>query len=60
MFDPNAIADAGNRHPQFHLFVGVGGDLIYARRPRSSPPVVFSDTTIEGLEEQIITWEKEH
>ena len=32
----------------WEAWVGISG-LLYARRPRSSPPIVVRDTTAEGL-----------
>jgi hypothetical protein len=34
--------------PGWEAWVGVSG-LLYARRPRSSPPIVVRDATAEGL-----------
>jgi hypothetical protein len=42
-------ADLENEFPGWHAWVGVSGDLYYARRLRSSPPVVFRSETVQGL-----------
>ena len=36
----------------WHFWRGVSG-LYYARRIRSSPPIVFRATTLDGLREQV-------
>jgi hypothetical protein len=47
------VAALANDFPGWHVWVGVGGDLFYARRPRSSPPIVKRDKTLEGLRKQL-------
>jgi hypothetical protein len=39
-------------YPQWHQWSGVLG-LLYARRPKTSPPMVVRARTPAGLEEQI-------
>jgi hypothetical protein len=39
-------------HPYWHTWVGVSG-LLYARRPGSSPPVVYRATESAELEARI-------
>ena len=38
--------------PHWHVWRGVGG-LVYARRPRTSPPIVVRGEDAEDLREQI-------
>ena len=40
-------------HPGWHCWPGVIPQLLYARRPRSSPPRVVRATTVDGLAEAI-------
>jgi hypothetical protein len=47
------VAVLANDFPGWHVWVGVGGDLFYARRPRSSLPIVKRDKTLEGLRKQL-------
>jgi hypothetical protein len=42
--------------PGWEAWRGVGG-VLYARRRKTSPPVVFRDVTGEGLARQIREWE---
>jgi len=53
MIEPDRLKDLENDFPGWHCWKGVGGDTFYARRTRSSPPVVFRAQTIAGLREQI-------
>jgi hypothetical protein len=46
-------ADLENAFPGWHAWVGAGGDLYYARRLLSSPPVVFRSATIWELRDLI-------
>jgi hypothetical protein len=43
----------GDEFPGWHVWVGVTG-LLYARRPRSSPPKVARADTVDGLRDRII------
>jgi hypothetical protein len=51
---PGALA---GQFPGWEGWRGVSG-ILYARRRKSSPPVVFRDTTAAGLIRQIRAWEK--
>ena len=44
-----ALAEVDRDYPGWHAWPGVLGGLLYARRPRSSPPLVVRSTTTEGL-----------
>jgi len=46
-------------YPAWHPWQGVAG-LLYARRPKSSPPIVKRDTSLEGLRRQLDEWEAGH
>src|SRR5262249_51830946 len=41
---PERLAAIERNHPGWHTWIGVGG-LLYARRPRTSPPIVVRDAT---------------
>jgi hypothetical protein len=46
---PDPLAPLRGKLPRgWECWVGISG-LLYARRPRSSPPIVVRDTTAEGL-----------
>jgi hypothetical protein len=45
----SALAEVDRDYPGWHAWPGVLGGLLYARRPRSSPPLVVRSTTAEGL-----------
>ena len=44
-----ALAEVDRDYPGWHAWPGALGGLLYARRPRSSPPLVVRSTTTEGL-----------
>jgi hypothetical protein len=44
--------------PAWEAWRGIGG-VLYARRRKTSPPVVLRDVTGEGLARQIREWERE-
>ena len=46
-------------YPAWHPWQGVTG-LLYARRPKSSPPIVRRDTSLDGLRRQLAAWEADH
>jgi hypothetical protein len=46
-------------HPCWHTWVGVGG-LLYARKLKSSPPVVYRATDPAELEARISEHEGQH
>jgi hypothetical protein len=43
----------------WECWTGISG-LLYARRRRSSPPVVLRDVSVDGLARQVADWEREH
>jgi hypothetical protein len=47
------LAEVDRDYPGWHAWPGVLGGLLYARRPRSSPPLVVRSTTTEGLRQAI-------
>jgi hypothetical protein len=49
-------ADIERQFPDWHAWRGVSG-LWYARRPRSSPPLVCRNTSADGLRCQLIYME---
>jgi hypothetical protein len=53
---PDPLAPLRGQFPGWEAWRGVGG-LLYARRRRSTPPVVFRDVSGEGLARQIREWE---
>ena len=46
--------------PAWHAWPGVPAGLLYARRPRSSPPAVVRASTVRELRRQISEWESRH
>ena len=54
---PDPLAPLRGQFPGWEAWRGVTGGLLYARRRRSSPPIVFRDVTAEGLARQIREWE---
>jgi hypothetical protein len=46
-----ALADVDRDYPGWHAWPAVLAGLIYARRPRSTPPLVVRSATIGGLRE---------
>jgi hypothetical protein len=53
---PDPLAPLRGKFPAWEAWTGVTG-LLYARRRKHSPPVVFRDTTAKGLAAQIRRWE---
>ena len=53
MTDDLNVASLQNEFPGWHVWEGVSGDLFYARRPRSSPPIVKRAQTLEELRDEI-------
>jgi len=51
-----ALAPLIGKFPGWECWQSIAG-LLYARRRKSSPPVVFRDVTAEGLARQIREWE---
>jgi hypothetical protein len=54
---PDPLAPLRGQFPAWEAWRGVTGGLLYARRRRSSPAVVFRDVTGEGLARQIREFE---
>jgi hypothetical protein len=54
-----ALEDIEREFPAWHAWTGVSG-LLYARLPRSSPPVVVRGQDAAELREAIRRWEREH
>ena len=54
-----ALAEVDRDYPGWHAWPGVLGGLLYAHRPRSSPPLVVRSTTTEGLRLAIEDAERE-
>lgn len=52
------LDDIGWDYPPWYAWAGVGG-ILYARRPRSSPPMIVRSSTAEGLGEAIEEAERE-
>lgn len=53
---PDPLAPLRGQFPGWEAWRGIGG-VLYARRRKTSPPVVFRDVTGEGLARQIREWE---
>ena len=54
-----ALADIGRDYPPWHAWRGVLGGLLYARRPRTSPPLVVRAITTDDLRQAIEAAEAE-
>lgn len=54
-----ALADVERDYPSWHAWEGVIAGLLYARRPRATPPMVVRSTSLEGLREEIEAAERE-
>jgi hypothetical protein len=48
-----ALAEVERDYPGWHAWSAVFAGIVYARRPRSSPPLVVRATTTEGLRQAI-------
>jgi hypothetical protein len=46
------LSEIGWDYPPWYAWAGVGG-ILYARRPRSSPPMIVRFSTAEGLRQEI-------
>jgi hypothetical protein len=53
---PSPLAPLYGKFPGWECWVGVGG-ILYARRRKSSPPVVFRAATADELASKITEWE---
>jgi hypothetical protein len=58
MSHDDALKRIEENYPNWHTWTGVGG-VLYARRVKSSPPVVYRATTPAGLEAQIREHERD-
>jgi len=56
---PRALAEVDRDYPPWHAWSGVLGGLLYARRPRTSPPLVVRSATVDGLRQAIEDAERE-
>jgi hypothetical protein len=54
-----ALADVDRDYPGWHAWPAVLAGLLYARRPRSTPPLVVRSVTIAGLREAIENAERD-
>jgi hypothetical protein len=54
-----ALADVDRDFPGWHAWPAVIGGVLYARRARSSPPMVVRAVTTDGLREEIENAERE-
>jgi hypothetical protein len=54
-----ALAEVDRDYPGWHAWPAVLAGLLYARRPRSTPPLVVRSVTIAGLREAIENAERE-
>ena len=54
-----ALGEVDRDYPGWHAWPAVLGGLLYARRPRSSPPLVVRSATIGGLRQAIEAAETE-
>ena len=55
-----ALATIPGDYPGWLAWQGAIAGLLYARRPRSSPPMVVRSTTTYGLRQEIESTEREH
>ncbi len=54
-----ALAEIDRDYPGWHAWPAVLAGLVYARRPRSSPPLVVRAATVDGLRQAIEDAERE-
>jgi hypothetical protein len=54
-----ALAEIDHDYPPWHAWPGVLAGVLYARRPRASPPMVVRSVTIDGLRREIERAERE-
>lgn len=55
----HALAEVERDYPGWHTWPGVLGGVVYARRPRSSPPLVVRAVNPAGLRQAIEAAETE-
>ena len=54
-----ALAEVERDYPGWQAWPAALAGLVYARRPRTSPPLVVRSTSTEGLRKEIETAERE-
>lgn len=54
-----ALAEIDRDYPPGHAWPGVLAGVLYARRPRASPPMVVRSVTVHGLRQEIERAERE-
>lgn len=54
-----ALAQVDRDYPGWHAWSAVLAGLVYARYPKSSPPLVVRSVTIDGLRTEIENAERE-
>ena len=55
----HALAEVERDYPGWHTWPGVLGGVVYARRPRTSPPLVVRAVSPAGLRQAIEAAETE-
>jgi hypothetical protein len=55
----NALAQVDRDYPGWHAWPGTLASLVYARRPRTSPPLVVRAASVDQLRDQIEAAEAE-
>lgn len=55
----SALAQVGRDYPGWHAWPAALAGLVYARRPRTSPPLVVRAITADGLRQAIEAAETE-
>jgi hypothetical protein len=55
----SALAEVDRDYPGWHAWPSALAGLVYARRPRTSPPLVVRATSVDQLRDQIEAAEAE-
>ena len=55
----SALAQVGRDYPGWHAWPAALAGLVYARRPRTSPPLVVRATSVNQLRTEIENAERE-
>ncbi len=55
----DALAEVDRDYPGWHAWPGVLAGVVYARRPRASPPLVVRAVTVDELRQAIEAAERE-
>jgi hypothetical protein len=55
----SALAQVDRDYPGWHAWPAALAGLVYARRPRTSPPLVVRAVTVQGLRAEIENAERE-